>query len=325
MQNEAAFLQAMQEHPEDTALRLVFADWLEERGDERGTLIRLLHTLTQSVRVPRRRELESRLRKLLASGVQPVGPFFTNSVGMKFAWIPPGTFMMGNSAKEVALDPPHQVTLSQGFYLGVHPVTQAAWREVMSKDRRRFPGKNPSHFQGADRPVEQVTWSDCQKFLRKLSHRDRKRYRLPTEAEWEYACRAGTTTPFYFGETISTDQANYCGNHIYGAGKKGVDRQETTPVGSFPPNGWGLYDMHGNVREWCSDWMGAYPTEAVCDPQGPATGSRRVLRGGSYRDAPSLLRSSSHGSELPEHRVAFEGFRVALDVAIGKKRVTRKA
>jgi uncharacterized protein (TIGR02996 family) len=326
MHDEHAFLQAMQEHPEDSALRLVFADWLEERGDERGTLLRLLHTLTQSVHVRRRRELENRLRNLLARGAQPVGPFVTNSVGMKFAWIPPGTFMMGSPAKGYQLDGArHQVTLSKGFYLGVHPVTQAVWREVFAKDRSRFPGKNPSHFQGADRPVEQVTWQDCEKFLRKLSWRDRHTYRLPSEAEWEYACRAGTTTAFYFGETIATDQANYNGDDTYGAGRKGASRGETTPVGIFPPNGWGLYDMHGNVREWCSDWHGDYPTEAVHDPQGPAGGTGRVSRGGSYRDAPTLLRSASRRWESWARRVPFQGFRVAMDSPkLGKKRVRRK-
>src|SRR5262249_43140137 len=135
----------------------------------------------------------------------------------------------------------HKVTLTRGFYMGVYPVTQEEWQAVM--------GKNPSRFKGEKNlPVEMVTWDDCQKFIKKLQAKDKggKAYRLPTEAEWEYACRAGTTTPFHFGETISTEQANYDGNSVYGNGNKGAFRKKTTPVGTFPGNAWGLHDMHGN-------------------------------------------------------------------------------
>jgi uncharacterized protein (TIGR02996 family) len=229
MHDEAAFLQAMQEHPDDAHLRLVFADWLEEHGDPRSELLRLLHTLTQAVEVPDRSKLEERLRNLLATGVQPVGPFITNSLGMKFAWIPAGTFLMGSPAHEEGRyqnETQHRVTLSKGFYLAIHAVTQASWQEVM--------GNNPSRAKGKKRPVEQVSWEDCQEFLRRLSERDGHAYRPPTEAEWEYACRGATTTPFFCGETISTDQANYNGTYPYGNGKKGLDRGKTTSVGSFP-------------------------------------------------------------------------------------------
>jgi formylglycine-generating enzyme required for sulfatase activity len=156
----------------------------------------------------------------------------------------------------------------------VAPVTQAQWQAVM--------GYNPSYFKGDDRPVEKVSWGDCQEFcLIHLAARDGKRYRLPTEAEWEYACRAGTTTPFSFGETISTDQANYDGNYTYGKGKKGTYRQQTTMVGSFPPNAWGLFDMQGNVWEWCQDGYGPYPLRGNEDPL-LKDGLPRVLRGGSW-------------------------------------------
>ena len=155
----------------------------------------------------------------------------------------------------------HRVTLTKGFYLGVHQVTQAQWQAVM--------GNNPSHFKGdSNLPVENVSWDDCVAFCEALGKKDGKTYRLPTEAEWEYACRAGTTTPFHFGDTISVNQANYDGNYTYGNGKKGVYRQKTTPVGSFPANAWGLFDMHGNVWEWCADWYGPYPEEELKDPQG---------------------------------------------------------
>src|SRR5262249_12698261 len=145
---------------------------------------------------------------LLVSGVQPIGPFCTNSVGMTFAWIPAGTFRMGSPTNEKGRDKNearHSVILSAGFYLAIYPVTQVAWQEVM--------GNNPSHFRGSDLQVEQVSWADSQSFLHRLSKQDGHSYRLPTEAEWEFACRGGTTTPFYFGQTISTDQANYKGDY----------------------------------------------------------------------------------------------------------------
>jgi len=159
MHDEQAFLHSMQENPQDSALRLAFADWLEERGDARGELIRLLHTLTQTVEVPDRSKLEDRLRSLLASGVQPVGPFWTNSIGMKFAWIPAGTFLMGSPVSEEKRheeEIQHKVTLAQGFYLAIHLVTNSYWREVT--------GNDPIGYQGNDLPVQYVSWNDCQEF-----------------------------------------------------------------------------------------------------------------------------------------------------------------
>jgi sulfatase modifying factor 1 len=304
MNDEASFIQAMLEKPEDNHLRLVFADWLEERGDSRGELIRLLHRLTQAIDVPDRSKLEDRLRSLLADGVQPVGPFWTNSIGMKFAWIPAGTFMMGSPRTEKRRETnerPHQVTLSKGFWLAIHPVTQACWRKVMRK--------SPSYFRGADRPVEQVSWDDCQDFLQKLNNKDSHTYRLPSEAEWEYACRAGTTTPFYFGNTITTDQSNYRGQYPYADGEPGEDRMKTTPVGSFAPNGWGLHDTHGNLMEWCGDWYGEYGRGKVVDPHGPATGEERVVRGGSFSFAAWNVRSADRRWHVPADRDRHVGFR----------------
>jgi RNA polymerase sigma factor (sigma-70 family) len=216
---------------------------------------------------------------------------FTNSIGMKFVWIPPGNFMMGSPNGEEGErkdETQHKVTLTKGFYMGVYSVTQEEWQQVM--------GKNPSRFKGEKNlPVEMVDWEDCQKFIKKLREKDKKAYRLPTEAEWEYSCRAGTTTPFHFGNTISTDQANYNGIYVYGNGKKGVSRNKTTPVGNFPANAWGLHDMHGNVYQWCQDWYGDYPNKDVVDPQGPEKGELRVFRGSCWADDPYYCRSAFRG------------------------------
>ena len=216
---------------------------------------------------------------------------YTNSIGMKFVWIPSGTFMMGSPNEELHRqenEMQHKVTLTRGFYMGVHLVTQEQWAEIM--------GNNPSHFTGTKNlPVEFVSWDDCLDFIKGLREKDmdKKLYRLPTEAEWEYACRAGTKTPFHFGETISTDQANYDGTRrIYADGKMGMFRDKTTPVGFFSANKWGLHDMHGNLRQWCQDWYGDYPEGSVTDPKGPENGVFRVLRGGSWISSPRTCRSA---------------------------------
>jgi uncharacterized protein (TIGR02996 family) len=306
---EDAFLTAIGNDPANASIRLIFADWLEEQGDARAELLRLLHVLTQEIHPPERPTLEARLRELVADGIEPVGPFWTNSLGMCFSCIPPGTFLMGSPDTEeggnAADETQHAVTLTKGLWMGVHPVTQEQWQAVM--------GYNPSHFQHAkDLPVEQVSWEDCQEFLKRLREQDRKPYRLPTEAEWEYACRAGTTTPFCFGATLSTDQANYNGNDTYETGKKGVDREETTPVGTFPKNAWGLYDMHGNVWEWCQDWYGDYTANAVADPQGPNSGDFCVLRGGSWISTPEFCRAAFRDGYEPDYRFMGIGLRVCF-------------
>jgi formylglycine-generating enzyme required for sulfatase activity len=230
---------------------------------------------------------------------------FTNNIGMKFVWIRPGNFMMGSPKEEKGRgteETQHKVTLTKGFYMGLYTVTQEEWEVVM--------GNNPSKVKGEKNlPVEYVSWDDCQEFIKKLRDKDKKQYRLPTEAEWEYACRAGTTTPFHFGETISTEQANYNGDFTYGEGKKGEGkyRKKVTPVGSFPVNAWGLYDMHGNVGQWCQDWYDDYPKKDVVDPhpKGSEVG-RRVLRGGFWGGLPEHCRSAQRGGNVPGLR--FQGF-----------------
>jgi sulfatase modifying factor 1 len=235
---------------------------------------------------------------------------FTNSLGMKFVWIPPGNFVMGSPMEEKERrsdESQHKVTLTKGFYMGVYTVTQEQYETVM--------GNNPSRIKDEKNlPVEQVSWDDCQEFVKKLWEKDKKLYRLPTEAEWEYCCRAGTKTPFSFGETISTEQANYRGDFVYGNGKKGVDRKRTTPVGGFPANAWGLHDMHGNVLQWCEDWYGEYHKNDVIDPQGPEKGESRVLRGGSWFDDPRFCRSAFRNWDVPGTRIGIYGLRVCFFV-----------
>lgn len=235
---------------------------------------------------------------------------FTNSIGMKFVWISPGMFLMGSPKNEAGRsdnEAQHEVKLTKGFYMSAYLVTQEQWQAVM--------GNNPSAFKGEKNlPVEQVSWDDCQEFIKKLREKDKKLYRLPTEAEWEYSCRAGTTTPFHFGETISTEQANYNGNVTYGDGKKGVCRKETTPVGNFPANAFELHDMHGNVWQWCQDWYGDYPQKDVVDPQGAEKGQGRVLRGGSWFDSPRYSRSAFRFRDVPDNRAPNFGFRLCFSV-----------
>jgi formylglycine-generating enzyme required for sulfatase activity len=186
----------------------------------------------------------------------------------------------------------HEVTLTKPFYMGKHEVTQEQWEAVM--------GKNPSTTKGAKLPVTNVSWEDCQEFIKKLNKKTDGGYRLPTEAEWEFACRAGTSTAYSFGDKITPKDANYRDSKI---GKP-------VAVGSYKPNAFGLFDMHGNVWEWCEDWHGEYPF-AVTDPKGPATGNRRVLRGGSFPDLVSGARSSGRSHLSPTDRGTDGGFRLA--------------
>ena len=235
------------------------------------------------------------------------GDVMSNSIGMKLVWIPPGEFMMGSPSSERDRgddERQHRVRISRGFWMGQTEVTQGQWQSVM--------GNNPRHFKGTDLPVEQVSWDEAVEFCGQLSRQEGKTYRLPTEAEWEYACRAGTTTPFNTGETINTDQANYDGNYTYGSGRKGVYRQKTVEVGSFSANAFGLYDMHGNVYEWCNDWYGEnyYSSSPGVDPQGSSSGAYRVLRGGSWHSLPRFCRSAIRRRGTPDLRFSGLGFRV---------------
>jgi len=223
--------------------------------------------------------------------------------------IPAGSNLMGSPASEPARDgdegPQHRVIISKPFAVGKYEVTQAEWLSVM--------GVNPSRFKGNRKPVEKVSWNDAQRFVKKFSAKTGKRYRLLSEAEWEYAARAGTTTPFHTGNRITTDQANFDGNHTYNGSAKGRYRRATVTVGSFPANVFGLHDMHGNVWEWVGDcWNKAYhgaPTDGGIWSVGDC--SRRVLRGGSWSNEPRNARAAHRDWFTSGNRGSSSGFRIA--------------
>ncbi|MCK6466388.1 MAG: formylglycine-generating enzyme family protein [Phycisphaerae bacterium] len=233
------------------------------------------------------------------AGPQPEGRTLTLDLGggvtMELVRIEAGSFQMGSNDGDSDEKPMRSVRISKPFYLGKTEVTQAQWKAVM--------GNDPSFFKGDDLPVEQVSWDDAREFCRKLSLKVRREIRLPTEAEWEYACRAGGTGKWCFGDR-EFDLQDYA---WYGDNAGG----KTHPVGTRKPNAWGLYDMHGNVWEWCQDWYGTYATGSMTDPGGPGTGEGRVLRGGSWLDPPSRLRSAFRIRYAPDNRYFNGGFRVA--------------
>jgi formylglycine-generating enzyme required for sulfatase activity len=262
-----------------------------------------------------------------------------NGIQLEMVMIPSGSFMMGSpETEEGSTDderPQHQVTI-KAFCLGKYQVTQAQWKAVAA-----FPQVNkelkldPSRFKGDGstsltnhRPVEQVSWENAVEFCDRLSRHTKRQYRLPSEAEWEYACRAGTTTPFHFGETITTNLANYQGTDneeykwsgSYGSGPKGVYREETTAVGSFGvANNFGLYDMHGNVWEWCQDdWHSDYegaPTDGSAWLSSEESSDRKLLRGGSWNNCPDHCRSASRDSNDLVGNDGYIGFRVVCSGA----------
>jgi formylglycine-generating enzyme required for sulfatase activity len=244
-----------------------------------------------------------------------------SGIPQRFRWIEPGTFLMGSPESEAERwedEVQHPVTLTQGFWLADTTVTQSLWQTVM--------GKNPSSFtDNPNNPVKQVSWNDSQEFIKKLNGLlPGLQAKLPTEAQWEYACRAGTTTPFYFGNNITPEQVNYDGNNPYAGGKKGLYREKTVPVkSSLPANLWGLYEMHGNVWEWCQDvWQEKLPASPVTDPEGVAGGDQeagveRVVRGGSWSGGGGgVVRSAFRFRLGPAERNGDLGFRLALGLEL---------
>jgi len=259
---------------------------------------------------------------------------FAQQVATNLVWIPPGTFVMGSPTSEAPRDSretQHNVTLTKGFYMGKYAVTQGEYLALM--------GSNPSYFTTNDaygnpispdlnRPVEMVSWGDATNYCAHLTVQEQAAgrlpagwvYRLPTESEREYACRAGTTTAFNFGSAIHGGMANFYNYYEYDAsiGVISVSNPvfpwlpRTTTVGSYAPNAWGLHDMHGNISEWCRDWSGTYPTGSVTNPPGPASGSLRVSRGGGWLGQGFQCRSAARGDTDPSYGSILDGFRVVL-------------
>ena len=236
---------------------------------------------------------------------------------LAMVWIPPGEFVMGSPLGEDGRDADetqHRVTLTKGFWLGKYEVTQGEWEKVM--------GRNPGNRRvvGRDLPADYMSWSDAIDFCRKLTEGESRggripagyEYTLPTEAQWEYACRANTQGAFVDGNSLSSRKANFDGNFPYGKAEKGAFLGRTIKVGSYNPNTWGLFDMHGNVWEWCLDRYGAYPEGDTTDPVGPASGTNRVVRGGSWFDNARYCRSSVRVKSNHSNRREIVGFRLAL-------------
>jgi formylglycine-generating enzyme required for sulfatase activity len=245
-----------------------------------------------------------------------------SGVSLTLMVIPAGEFMMGAPVGEpgsIDLErPPHPVQVPQ-FLLGRYPVTQAQWRMVVGYEQgngMELVGHDPSTdpaFSGDDRPAVNVRWQAAQEFCRRLAAKAGKKYRLPSEAEWEYACRAGTTTPFHFGATISPELANYDGRGAYNDGPQGEYRQRTMDVGAFPANGWGLHDMHGNVLEWCEDaWYSSYEDSPRDGSAWTRSAPGKVLRGGAWYDSPFRCRSAVRTNYDEADNIV--GFRVVCEL-----------
>jgi uncharacterized protein (TIGR02996 family) len=311
MITEETFLQALHADPLDTTPRLALADWLEERDRLReAELTRCQHHLDSAdLDDPSRCDLEARVQQLLAEGVRPLVPLLDLElkprVKLDAALILPGSFYMGTTRKEIAWSdrtwrsrrnerPRRRVTLTRAFYLAIYPVTQVQWNALL---RNR-----PAHFQGADRPVECVLWDRAQEFCRRASKKTGRTVRLPTEAEWEYACRAGTQTAYASGnDEEALRRAGW------------FNLRETQPVGRKQPNGWGLYDMHGNVWEWCADAHARYPDLDRVDPVHAVESQERIARGGSYSNPHGACRSGCRIGFMAGGANDFIGFRVAID------------
>ena len=331
MDQGAALLEALHADPTDQTAWLALADWLEEQGQaERAELGRLALRLRDPTRGPARQAAEQQLQALLVAGVEPCHPALANSVGMALALAPAGTFWMGSPANERGRyeDEGRRalVEITRPFYLGVTAVTQEEYERLM--------GNNPSHFRkdgtgeaevaGLDtrrHPVEEISWHAAVAFCEALSALPEEKqagrvYRLPSEAEWEYACRAGTTSPVHFGATLSSREANFDGNFPSDGGSRGLYLARTCPVASYRPNAWGLFDMHGNVWEWCLDWFDHnYPDRRPrLDPPGPEHGDTRVLRGGSWFGYGRNCRSACRYMHPPHNASERFGFRVAMTV-----------
>ncbi len=237
-----------------------------------------------------------------------------DGVKLELVWIPPGEFMMGSPESEANRDsdesPRRRVRITKGFWMGRYEVTQAQWQSIM--------GSNPSTYKGSNNPVETVSWNGCQEFLKTISRRTGHQFRLPTEAEWEYACRAGTETVFHYGDSLSSTQANINPDIPYGGASKGPYLEKPTSVGSYRPNAFGLYDMHGNVWEFCQDWhsRNSYRISPANDPPACDFGAGPILRGGSKLSRANLCRSASRFYGTLDGCIDHIGFRVVCSSSL---------
>jgi sulfatase modifying factor 1 len=254
---------------------------------------------------------------LLPGPVFGLEKYFRNSLDMKFVLVPAGTFIMGSPPGEPnrqETEVQHQVKISMPFYMQTTEVTLKQWRSLT---KRKFFGSQKGK---GDMPVVRVSWHDCINFIKKLNDLNEGTYRLPTEAEWEYACRAGTTTAYSWGNTIDCSKAMY-ENSVLESGdcldyvrSRGLAGNSPAPVKSYKPNAWGLYDMHGNVWEWCLDWYGDYAKGPTVNPSGPEPGTEKVRRGGSWFKHGYSCRSANRANGHPPTRYNTTGFRVVREV-----------
>jgi uncharacterized protein (TIGR02996 family) len=328
-----ALLRAIHAQPADELAWAALGDWLEEKGElERAEMLRLHRALRGEPDGPRRLAWETRVQELLRAGVRPCVPEVVNAVGMRLALIPAGTFWMGSPRNEVGRyedEPRHPVEITRPFYLGVFTVTQDEYRTVT--------GTNPSQFAaaGARRdlvagldtsrfPVETINWDEAVAFCHALSELPEEKaagrlYRLPTEAEWEYACRGGASsmTPFAFTTKLTVALANFNPDPSGPSDPPALGRLAT--VGSYLPNAFGLYDMHGNLWEWCNDWFDEdyYLHSPRQDPPGPPSGERRHARGGTWDQFERRARSADRSSFSADLRDESIGLRVACDWVAG--------
>ena len=301
----------------DSQLAWSAVDCALEGGVENGYKDCIIKaTFIASQKSEARQAAESKSKPKTAQGSSQKGPkplevrelVIPGGAKVQMIYCPPGEFIMGSPTSEDGRDNDeiqHRVCLTKGFWLGMYEITQEQWRSVM--------GHNPAHFRGDDsRPVERVSWEDCQRFVKKINDRLDCGARLPTEAEWEYACRAGTTTAYSWGNSLNGTTANCNGDFPCGTATRGPYFHGTTEVGRYSPNPWGFYDMHGNVYEWCQDICADYPSEAT-DPIGPAKGSCRVQRSGCWSYGARFCRSANRTRNTPTTASPREGLRLCCD------------
>ncbi len=311
-----ALLAGIVSDPLEETRWLVLADWLEENDDlRRAELLRLHRKMLATCCEPdahsERAVWQARMVELLIAGVRPCVPQETlmlpGGVPMTFSFIPPGVFLMGSDKGDDHEKPVHRAEVSQAFFLGVYPITQAQWFAVM--------GTDPSQYQGAELPVESVSWEDAEEFCARLLESVSRRISLPTETEWEYACRSATSTEYYFGDVIHTGLVNYSENRNENPLESFTPTGEprTAKVGTFPPNAWGLFDCHGNVWEWCDGRDYSYSTGKERHPEDPD--EVRMIRGGAWGFGPEECRAAFRGRFSRDESWSQLGFRVCLHLS----------